>query len=476
MENVLLSYLGGSSLSPHDGLGPAATVLQIGDYLIGVDYGLEFIPNGYGYPKHQTLNGHKINKLILTHSHADHVGSLFIGEDLGVFEDDMKILASPQTHAITSIVLDQSWSRFGQNVVLDQTLRQVAKDYYSLNKIEARQRVLPLGEVELAPGIKAFVGYAGHIRGALYIIIRTPKGKNICFLGDHAWHKQDTVEASEFPDDVPNEWLPDIMAQIDLTNPSLTSLDYNLVMSNFADHVKKCLDKKKVVVVLAFMNGRAQNAALGLRRHGVEPVYCDGGGVKVFEILKAAKWSPKDKDFSLKGIKMITGGIAQRQELYARGGPLVIVTPSGMGDGGPVIDWFKMGLENPNFEFVGVSWTAPGSSMTKLTEKARRRDSQKRAVYLKITDDRFPENQDWDLPEKNYYKILCGVSRFHLSGHGGLGEQKLALEKIVKRRGRPLDLIVTTHGTQPSKRLCRSILGHLTQGLIAGNVGTQIPL
>src|SRR3989344_3783105 len=225
----MLIYLGGSSLSKNDGLGPASTVLQIKDYLLAIDYGLEFLENdGYGFPNHNILNGRKISDVIATHTHLDHVGGLALGEDYNAFEKKARVFGSPQTNAIIPIHLDQTFSRVGQS-------------YNSVIKIEERLTKLPLGEFEIIPGVKVFIGPAGHINGACYIIVRTESGLKICFLGDHAWHDQDTVGPSSFPDDIPDEWLPDILAQIDLTNPKETEFDYEFEMGRIAQHAKESI-------------------------------------------------------------------------------------------------------------------------------------------------------------------------------------------------------------------------------------------
>ena len=359
-----LLYLGGSSLNKNDGLGPSSVALQIGEgQAIGVDCGLELLPKGrYGLPDFSLMRsiGLKFSALALTHSHLDHVGSTGQASEDEMFAKNAVILASPQTNAILHTVLHDTWSR------------GLGQDYYSGVNVPLKlRRNIPLGEFEILPGIPAFARSAGHIPGALYLIVRTPSGKKVLFCGDDGWHEQEVVSGSSLPDDIPDSWLPDVIAMTDLTNPSLTSFDYGLEVGRLVRHVGESLAKKKIVVIAAFANGRAQNVALALAKADIS-VYADGSSVENFRIFKENRWSPQDKDFPFDGIGFIENGIAQREELLAAGGPRVIVTPAGFGDGGPVRFWLERGLENPNFEFIATSWLMPGCTMEKLLQKVEK--------------------------------------------------------------------------------------------------------
>ena len=456
-----LLYLGGSSFNAkNDGLGPSATALQIGDKAIGVDCGLEILSKDrYGLPDFSLLKSgnHKLSALVLTHSHLDHVGGVGQASENGMFAQDAVIWASPQTNAILPSVLHETWGR------------GLGQDYYSgVNVPLELRRNVPLGEFEILPGIRAFTGAAGHIPGALYLVIETPSGKKILFCGDNGWHEQEVVGGSSLPDDIPDSWLPDIIAMTDLTNPSLTSFDYELEMGRLVRHVGESLAKKRIIVIAAFANGRAQNIALALAKAGIKPLYADGSSVGIFRIFKDNRWSPKDKDFSLDGVEFIEHGIAQREELLEEGGR-VITTPAGFGDGGPIRFWLERGLENPSFEFIATSWLLPGCTMDRLLQRVEKRKETGRA-HIVLEDEYGSKNK------KKRYEIKCAACRFHLSAHGGLGETVEMTKKIVSRRGKELETIVLTHGNQESKRLAANVLRPHANSVISGQIGTVISL
>lgn len=456
-----LLYLGGSSFNTkNDGLGLSSVALQIGDKVIGVDCGLEILRDGrYGLPDFSLLKSgnHKFSVLVLTHSHLDHVGGVGQASENGMFASDAVIWASPQTNAILPPVLNETWGR------------GLGQDYYSgVNVPLELRRNIPLGEFEILPGTRAFTGAAGHIPGALYLVIETPSGKKILFCGDNGWHEQEVVGGSSLPDDIPDSWLPDIIAMTDLTNPSLTQFDYELEMGRLVRHVGESLAKKKTIIIAAFANGRAQNVALALARAGIKPLYADGSSVGIFKIFKNNRWSPKDKEFSFDGVEFVEHGTAQREELLEEEGGRVIVTPAGFGNGGPVRFWLERGLENPNLEFIATSWLLPGCTMDRLLQRTEKRKETGRATHIVLED----ENGG----RKKRYEVKCGAHHFHLSAHGGLGETVEMVRKIVSRRGKNLETIVLTHGNQEFKRLAANVLRPYVNSVIHGQIGTVISL
>lgn len=479
IPRIRLDYWGGSTVDPEeDGLGPASTILTIEDYRVAIDAGLQFLRNNcYGFP----IGEGQVNDAVLTHSHTDHVGALELWQRYGVFQNGARILCAPQTQKIVPIVMDQTFNNIGTW-------------YWHVTRVNERLTTIPLGVFELVSGIWAFTGRAGHLNGALYIIIRVPiksiTGEilsylNICFMGDHAWHDQEIVAGSRFPDDIPDEFLPDIIAQIDLTNPKMTIFDYDHEMRKMADYVIDAFEnkRKKLIVFLAFANGRTQNGMVGLKRYlkaldkeGLCSIYCDGSGIEISKILKDNRWSPEDRDFSLDGINMIDNTPEARTSLMDRDENMVIFTPSGMGDHGPAIPWTRHAVERDDAVIAGLGWSTDYSSLSRLERLAKEREEQQQDKFIRLRDDGYEETY-------SNYQLRCNVERFHLSGHGGLGDFTQALIKLKKRRAtvygkanEKLKLIGSTHGLQSSKKLCELPLKEFSEFIVPCNVGTCIPL
>src|SRR3989344_4132932 len=465
MNNESLIYLGGSSVGGNDGPGPSSTVLQIGDRALMVDCGIELLKERqYGFPDFSALalRGITVSTLVLTHAHLDHVGSVGIASEKGVFKNEGKIYGSPQTNAWLPRILDETWGR------------GVGNDYYrSINVVSDMLTMIPYGEFEIMPGVPAFAGAAGHVPGALYLLLKLPSGKIVLFCGDNSWHDQEIVAGSQLPDDLPNRWLPDIIAVTDLTNPGLTKFDYELEMQRLENHaIDSLVNHRRKIFFATFALGRGQNVVLRmaktLARLKVEtgirvPLYLDGSSVDIMRIFKEKRWSPADHEFSFEGIELISGEGRQkgemRRDILESDEPAVVVTPAGFGDGGPIRYYLERGAGDANFEFIATSWLLPGCTMDKLLEKVQRREATGRKMLLKLEDDR-----------NNTVKTInieCHAQHFRLSAHGGLGETRDMVRKIVERRGgKKLEMIGLSHGSWESKQTAARVLGEYSESVI----------
>ncbi len=458
MSSARLLYLGGGSVS-ENGIGPSASVLEIDNTRIGVDYGLEFLPGKkYGFPDEKVLKGGKLDYLLLTHAHTDHIGSIPVGWRREVFKDNLRILATPQTKAAIWPALFETWKR----------VPECGGDFTSILKTEKLCEVIPFGEFELANGLKAFFGPAGHVPGAFYVVIQIEvNGKiiNILFMGDVCWHPQEVVDGSEIPDDIPDAWLPDIIAITDLTGVAESTSDYELEESRLVEYVLKAFwEERKKIVIPAFAIARGQNVIKRIKKAGISDVYADGSIKEYFKIFEQNRWSLKDKEVTCQGINFINGH-QEREALMVQNQPMVVVTTAGMADGGPVRYWLDQGLEREDFAFVGVGYATPESTLGKLYQiiEERKKDPTKKR-FLKIEDERNGKVKR--------YKVAADLAKFRLSGHGGLGNLTQMCEKIVQRRtGKKMLAIGLTHGNRRSKAKASIFLSDYAETVYYGDPG-----
>src|SRR3989344_2321083 len=134
---------------------------------------------------------------------------LQIGEMKGILEKSAPIYASPQ--ALRGIPL-----------ILDETFRRnICRNYFeAVSRPCGRLRVVPRGEFEILPGIRAFTFPVGHLPGAFGIII-----DGVLFMGDSCEHDQLIVSGVFIPDQIPDEHLPHTIAISD--NPPTAGHDYD---------------------------------------------------------------------------------------------------------------------------------------------------------------------------------------------------------------------------------------------------------
>lgn len=456
-----LIYPGGSSQGRAGGLGPACTALVAGDETILFDSGMEILEaRKSGFPDLDTLKGRQVSTMVISHSHLDHVGGLHRLEEKNVFKEGTEIFVSPQTREITKRIMYQNW-REG-----------ICASFGDYVRISSRFKKIPLGEFEILPNVMAFCGAAGHLPGALYLIVKLPSGLKVLFCGDLSWQEQEIVGGTSLPDDIPDEWLPDIIAVTDLTNPEIVPFDRELTIGQIVERAKKGISEGRKIIFGTFANGKEQLLALALVKAGIRPVYADGSGVEYFRIYNENRWSPKDKIFSLEGIEFINGNDGRRKAILESPGPCVIVTPAGMGDGGPIRFYLQRGLSDEKFDFIATSYLAPGCTLDRLLKKSRERDQNGRATFILDNDG-----------QKEVYQLNCSTGHFRLSGHSGLGETAEMMKKITDRRAkvlgednRKMKVVVLTHGTDEGKKIAASVLSDFAESVLCGQIGTVIDL
>jgi len=180
-----------------------------------------------------------IDDIVLTHSHADHIGALPFA--LKYLKGN--IWGLPHTIDIIPISLNDSFnlSRYlfePKNKKILENRKRI-KEYltkrwlgnYQIGEIIRKRRKLNLGVNNLTPQ-EIFVGNAGHIAGAAYLGIKLPNGKIVGVTGDISWHDQPMIKGSKLPDDLPDEWLFDYLIGTDFTYPQekVISFEENLEM------------------------------------------------------------------------------------------------------------------------------------------------------------------------------------------------------------------------------------------------------
>jgi Cft2 family RNA processing exonuclease len=453
LEEEVVFFPGGSGLAPDKNLGPKCCVVSAAKTAVMIDCGIEFLswPKGTSKslkkkfrrktvgPDLEILGSTKIKGVLLTHPHADHVAALPLA--VKYLSKRAEICASPHTADLLGKILQETEE-------LSPYLYYENRGYGHLDVAEALNRVKKIekpGENKIA-GLPAYVGLAGHVPGACYFILKLPSGKKILDLGDICWHDQPTVKGSLFPDDVPDEWLPDIITGTDLTYPVIRpSFDWEQEAGKLACRIRAALSRKKTVILAALRFDRGSNLAISLARRGIT-VYVDGGIRQVFKILKKnACWSNRLPNVSFirnRNIRKVES-TRHREELAENPSPKVIITTSGMGDGGPVEFYLRYGLPKKRFLFLTSCYLPEGSRFFDLLALQKRGVKE---VKMEVNGKR----------EKIHF--LAEIEPWRFMAHGYLSELALALAKLMCRKGQKIEKIFLTCGTRKGKKQAKDLL------------------
>ena len=407
----------------------------------------------YGPDLSSIQDGKKIDRVLSTHGHMDHTSFTPVLCNLGMLSDKARIYGTPQTNSILGIT---SWD----------DLNKGADDFDFMDHVNMTERLRELahpGENNIE-GESIFADPNGHMVGSTSYKFRTPSGRVFMFLGDTCLHDQPTVGGAVQPSEYPKEWIPDEMTT-DLTYASGgmgEDKTYDQKVEELDDAVITALNQGRVVVCQGFASGKIPNLAHNLSSLGI-PCWIDSAlAWKLLDVYHNKVWSDKDAILPAPGNGTGINRVMNRNhryELMKDNEPKIIIATGGMGDFGPILDWYEHGLSNDNFLFVATSWLAPGSNGARLVELGSR--------YPNFSPDgevaklRFQKNRK-SPTEWREFPVRAQVRRFGLSSHGTFGDFVNFLVQLIDvRGGRPLERIFLLHGTPGAKRRAKEELTRL---------------
>jgi putative mRNA 3-end processing factor len=138
---------------------------------------------------------------------------------------------------------------------------------------------------------------------------------------------------------------------------------------NFLDKIDEVVNRGGVAVVPAFAVARSQELAIVLKNSGYN-VWFDGMGKKVSKIyLKYPKYlrSSDDLKKALKKINFVHSDQGRKMALKSE----VIITSSGMMDGGPVLSYMNKLKNDPKSAVLLTGYQVEGTNSKLLIEKGK---------------------------------------------------------------------------------------------------------
>jgi Cft2 family RNA processing exonuclease/predicted nucleic acid-binding Zn-ribbon protein len=361
-------------------VGASAYLLEIGDRRILVDCGIrvrETDPNRLG-PDITEVD--RLDAVVLTHAHADHVGWLpALVRRAGNFD----IYTTPETQRLAPLMLQDCRSQLERTMASRQLLRrhggrsQTAdpSPYERADVEEVERRLLPLNwgeEIGLRGGIRVSLHRAGHLLGASSALIEV-EDRKVLVSGDIATFPQRTVEALYWPSSVVE---PDLLI-LEATYGDRKHEPRPTQERLLADRVSRVVSGGGIALIPCFALGRAQeilsilSEAMRAQVIPIFPVWIDGLIDKVNEIYRSLGRLDLQGDFR----EVRTQGWRPEEVIeQARREPCAIVATSGMMTGGPMIEYAEKlaGQRNTRLLFSGyLDEDSPGRRILGVAQSWR---------------------------------------------------------------------------------------------------------
>ncbi len=390
-----------------------------------------------------SIEPHKVDAIVLTHAHIDHIGYIPLLVKNG-FKG--KIYCSKATYELCRILLldsgsiqEQDAKRYNKKGSPDgvpaMPLYTVADAEYSLQffqTVKYDERFTIGGSFDIT------LIRSGHILGAAFVIVSDGK-ETVTFSGDLGRSDQPIMESP----------------------PHIKETDYLVLESTYGNRLHKDADpmtvlgeivsktaaRGGVVIIPAFAVGRTQMILYylyQLKKMKVIPdipIYLDSPmGISVTDLFcrfSAEHKLPASLCADVFDDVTYTNSVQESKKLNRLNGPAVIISGSGMADGGRVASHFKQYIPHAQNTVVFVGYQAKGTPGRALTEGAK---------DIKILGKSYPVHAaikkiDSLSAHADYDEILEWLSHFEKKPkkvfltHGELESAQALKEKIEERFG-----------------------------------------
>ncbi|MEE9151284.1 MAG: MBL fold metallo-hydrolase [Thermoplasmata archaeon] len=304
-----IRFLGGA-----EEVGRLGMLLEENNFRILFDYGFSATD-----PPTYPVEAPPVDFLMLSHAHLDHSGMVpWIG---GRYQT--QILSTLMTQRVSEVLFDDNYkiSKLeGYPQMYDKSDIKATKQSFDNVKFGEKREIGPFEVIS---------HYAGHIPGATMFEIRDRQ--NILFTGDINTINTHLLKGTK---PVKCDILIIEGTYAGRDHPERVKLEYE-----FLKKIDEVVSRGGKVIIPAFAIGRTQEIMLILK-HSKHRIYVDGMGNSVTEIyLRIPEFIRSQKE--LRRMKNKVKRVhSYKERKYAMKGD-VIITTSGMMDGGPVLSYMR---------------------------------------------------------------------------------------------------------------------------------------
>ncbi|HAH05514.1 MAG TPA: MBL fold metallo-hydrolase [Elusimicrobia bacterium] len=337
--------------------------------------------------KNLAFRPRELDAVLLSHAHIDHSGALPLLSKAG---SEALIHCTKPTHEITGIMLKDSARLQAEDAKFFNKIHkedgQTIEPLYSEEDAEsAIRRLTPHAyaeEFEPARGVKARLLNAGHVLGSAMVQVDLD-GRRVLFTGDLGRSKSLLMETPIPPGGV------DTLI-IESTYGGRLHEPVADIEGKLKKLLLRCAQEKGKIIIPSFALERAQEIIVvleKLRREGAVPpipVYVDSPmAVSVTEVFNRhldafsfddefmAYVAKAGDPFGFEHIHYVRAS-EESKKLNEMDGPMVILSASGMCEGGRILHHLRHNLDKENTTVLIVGYQAAGTLGRRLADGERK--------------------------------------------------------------------------------------------------------
>ncbi len=354
-------------------VGRSCTLLQTPNSKVLIDCGINaetYEPTkAYPYLNAMNLEPEQLDAVIVTHAHLDHCGFV---PYLFAYGFDGPVYCTPPTRDLM-VLLQMDYI----NIASKSSESNPPYTIKDIQKELAHTITFDYQEVmDITPEIKLTFYNAGHILGSAMVHLHIGEGlHNLVFSGDVKYGFTKLFDQANciFPR-METMFLESTYGGRADIMPNRYESDKKL-----CDYIQKAMSRGGKVLVPVFSVGRSQEIMLVLEEVAKKdpnfryPVYIDGMVLEASAIHTAypeylrhsiqRRILSNDSPFESEIFEPVKGS---REEIVNSSDPCIILAPSGMMTGGPVVEYFRLMAEDPKNMLVFVGYQSTLSFGRKL--------------------------------------------------------------------------------------------------------------